>query len=95
MARPSKQGVDYFPLDVYLCKKFKFIEMKHGLAGFAITIKLYQYIYSLGYYADWDEDTCVLFADEIGQIGISWKKWWKSARKGKYSIEACMNNMAS
>lgn len=65
MARPSKQGVDYFPLDVYLCKKFKFIEMKHGLAGFAITIKLYQYIYSLGYYADWDEDTCVLFADEI------------------------------
>ena len=70
-------------------QKFKFIEMKYGLAGFAITIKLYQYIYSLGYYADWDEYV-YFFADEIKAIGIV-EEVVESAWKGKYSIEACMN----
>ncbi|UNC91669.1 DUF4373 domain-containing protein [Candidatus Contubernalis alkaliaceticus] len=65
MARPNKQGLDYFPLDVHLCKKFKFIEMKYGIAGFSIVVKLYQYIYANGYYVDWDDDTCLLFSDDI------------------------------
>lgn len=64
MARPYKQGVDYFPLDVYLDDKFKFIEIKFNLAGFAIVIKLLQKIYSCGYWYRWTDDEILLFADE-------------------------------
>ena len=64
MARPTKQGVDYFPLDVHLDDKFKFIEIKYGLEGFALLIKLFQKIYSYGYWYKWTEDEALLFADE-------------------------------
>jgi DnaD/phage-associated family protein len=65
MARPNKQGVDYFPLDVHLDDKFKFIEIKYKLEGFATIIKLMQKIYSYGYWYKWTEDEALLFADEI------------------------------
>lgn len=65
MARPNKQGVDYFPLDVHLDDKFKFIEIKYKLEGFAVVIKLLQKIYSYGYWYKWTEDVSYLFADEI------------------------------
>lgn len=65
MARPTKQGIDYFPLDVHLDDKFKFIEIKYDLEGFAIIIKLLQKIYSVGYWYKWTEDESLLFADEI------------------------------
>ena len=64
MARPNKQGVDYFPLDVHLDDKFKFIEIKYGLEGFALLIKLFQKIYAYGYWYRWTEDEALLFADE-------------------------------
>lgn len=64
MARPTKQGVDYFPLDVHLDNKFKFIEIKHGVEGFGIVIKMLQNIYSQGYWASWGEDEQLLFASE-------------------------------
>jgi hypothetical protein len=65
MARPNKQGVDYFPLDVHLDDKFKFIEIKFKLEGFATIIKLVQKIYSYGYWYKWTDDEALLFADEI------------------------------
>ena len=64
MARPIKQGVDYFPLDIYLDDKFKFIEIKYKLEGFGIIVKLFQRIYSCGYWCSWGEDEAMLFADE-------------------------------
>lgn len=64
MARPTKQGVDYFPLDVYLDDKFKFIQIKYKLEGFAILIKLFQKVYSYGYWYMWTEDEALIFADE-------------------------------
>jgi hypothetical protein len=64
MARPLKQGVDYFAMDVHLDNKFKFLEIKFGLEGFAVVVKLLQYIYSNGYWASWDEDSMLIFADE-------------------------------
>lgn len=64
MARPTKQGVDYFPLDIHLDDKFKFIEIKYKLEGFAILIKLLQKIYSYGYWYNWTEDEIMIFADE-------------------------------
>lgn len=65
MARPTKQGVDYFPLDVHLDNKFKFIEIKYGLKGFGVVVKMMQNIYSQGYWAAWGEDEQLLFASEI------------------------------
>lgn len=65
MARPTKQGVDYFPLDVHLDDKFKFIEIKYKLEGFAVLVKLLQKIYSCGYWYKWTEDEALLFSDEI------------------------------
>ena len=64
MARPTKQGVDYFPLDVYLDDKFKFIQIKYKLEGFAILIKLFQKVYSYGYWYIWTEDEALIFVDE-------------------------------
>lgn len=65
MARPKKEGLDYFPLDVYLDDKFKFIEIKYKLEGFAIVIKLLQKIYANSYFTSWGEDEELLFADEV------------------------------
>ncbi|WP_422487122.1 DUF4373 domain-containing protein [Gudongella sp. DL1XJH-153] len=64
MARPNKQGVDYFPMDVYMDDKFKFIEVKYKLEGFAILIKLFQKIYSSGFWCRWTNDELILFSDE-------------------------------
>ena len=65
MARVTKQGVDYFPMDVYTDDKFKFIEIKFKLEGFAVIIKLFQRIYAQGYWCYWGEDEVLIFAHEI------------------------------
>jgi hypothetical protein len=63
MARPVKENLDYFPLDVHTDEKIEMIEAKYGLKGFAIIIKLYQTIYGgHGYYCDWSENAAFLFA---------------------------------
>jgi hypothetical protein len=56
MARPKKQGLEYFPLDVTMDDKVQLIEAKHGIIGFGILIKMYQKIYSEGYYYSWEEE---------------------------------------
>lgn len=66
MARPNKQGIDYFSLDVVLDDKFELFEAEHGLKGFAFLIKLFQKIYeSNGYFYSWTEDEQLLFAKRI------------------------------
>lgn len=65
MARPLKEGLNYFPLDVELDDKFELVEAEHGLIGFAITIKLLQKIYKEGYYYKWTEREQLLFARRI------------------------------
>ena len=70
MARPPKKAIDYFPLDCSLDDSIKFIEAKHGMAGFGVLIKLWSKIYSSeGYYCRWDEKTKYLFCKETG-VGI-------------------------
>ena len=46
MARPMKDGVDYFPLDVNVDKKFRLVEAKFGIVGFGVIVKLFQLIYA-------------------------------------------------
>ena len=65
MARPIKDGVAYFPLNVSTDtdKKFRIIEAKFGIVGFGIIIKLFQQIYGdNGYFYKWDEDSAIIFS---------------------------------
>ncbi len=67
MARPIKASLDYFPLDTVLDKKFEIIEARYGIKGFAVIVKLFQYIYGgEGYYCEWCEDVLLVFAKKIG-----------------------------
>lgn len=66
MARPIKEGLDYFPLNVVLNSKFEIIEARFGIKGFVI-VKLFQHVYGTkGYYCEWDEDMLFVFAKRIG-----------------------------
>lgn len=67
MARPIKNGVDYFPLDTVLDTKFELIEAEFGLTGFAIVVKLFQKIYGeQGYYCEWTNEVALLFSHKCG-----------------------------
>ncbi|EKF50674.1 phage replisome organizer protein [Lactococcus garvieae] len=69
MARPLKQGLDYFPLDVNFLKDIKVRKIKRacGPATVEVLLCLLGNIYrDTGYYFGWDEDTMFLVADEVG-----------------------------
>ena len=67
MARPTRAGLDYFPLDVHMDDKVNLIEAQYGLTGFAVVIKLWQQIYAdKGYYTEWGEQNELLFAGKNG-----------------------------
>ena len=63
MARPEKEGLDYFPLDVDMDQddKVRLVEAEHGVIGFAIIVKLLMKIYKEGYHYDWGETQQLLF----------------------------------
>lgn len=65
MARPIKQGLEYFPLDVVMDDKVALIEAEHGIVGFGLLIKLFQKIYSEGYYYTWTEKEQLLFSKRV------------------------------
>ncbi len=67
MARIRKTGAEYFPMDVHSDERIRLIEAEFGLCGFAVIVKLWQKIYSeKGYYADFGDDSRLLFAKELG-----------------------------
>lgn len=68
MARPPKQGLDYFPLDVDFDRddKVELIEAEFGERGFAILIKLIARVYKMrGYYLEWNEENRLLFGSRV------------------------------
>lgn len=65
MARPTKIGLDYFPLDVIVDDDILLLEAEHDLIGFSILIKLWQKIYGSGYFIEWKDDNVLLFAKSI------------------------------
>ena len=66
MARPQKDGVDYFSLDCQMDDEIKYIEAEFGLDGFAMIIKLWQKIYGdKGYYCTFTRTVKLMFADSI------------------------------
>lgn len=66
-----KCGLKTFPLSVDLDDSVKLVEAEFGVKGFAIVIKLYQAIYSRGYYMKWDIDAQLLFIRDycLSEIG--------------------------
>ena len=72
MARPLKEGLDYFSLDCYMDSKMKLIQAEYGLKGFAIVVKLWQMIYrEHGYYSEWNDEKALLFAyEECSDCGV-------------------------
>jgi hypothetical protein len=67
MARPTKMGIEYFPLDVDIDQddKIMLIEAAHGIAGFGIVIKLLMKIYKEGYFYEWTEKEQLLFSGRV------------------------------
>ena len=70
MARPQKEGLDYFSLDINMFTeqddKTYMLYAKYGLEGLAIIIKLLQRIYGdKGYYKIWGEREAFLFSKQI------------------------------
>lgn len=68
MARPIKEGLDYFPIDVDMDydDKVQVIEGLYGSAGFATIIKVLMKIYSNGYFYQFGEQEQILLAKRIG-----------------------------
>jgi hypothetical protein len=65
MARPTKAGLEYFPLDCDMDDKVKLIDAKFGVSGFGILIKIWQIIYDNGYYTKWTERELLLYKNRI------------------------------
>lgn len=67
LARPKKDGLEYFPLDVAAGKddELELVESEHGLVGFAIFIKLLQSIYKSGYYLEWTKKEQLIFSKRV------------------------------
>lgn len=69
MARPIKQGLDYFPLDVGFLQdvKIRRIMRACGIQSIPVLISLLANIYrNDGYFLRWDSDMSFLIADELG-----------------------------
>lgn len=65
MARPQKDGLDYFPLDVEMDDEVKLVDAKFGVAGFGVLVKIWQIIYDNGYYIKWTEKELLLYKNRI------------------------------
>lgn len=71
MARPQKEGLEYFPIDVTMFTptddKTYYIEAKYGMEGVGLLIKLFQLIYgNNGYYRKWSDKETLIFAKQTG-----------------------------
>lgn len=69
MARPLKDGIDYFPFDVDFLqdKKIRLIKGEYGSKGVLVVIQLLCSIYKEnGYFSTCDSDDCILVADAVG-----------------------------
>lgn len=67
MARPLKDGLDYFYIDVAMDDKFCLVEADFGITGFGILVRLLQSIYGqAGYYIEWNDRTQRIFSSRIG-----------------------------
>ena len=67
MSRPTKEGLEYFPLVTKYEDKVELIVAEFGAAGLGILTSIWQKIYANGYYAPWDSDVLMLFARQVNE----------------------------
>ncbi len=66
MGRIATKGLTYFPLDTSWETAVKLVKAKYGtLEGVGFLSEIWASIYRENYYRKWDEETELLFADEI------------------------------
>lgn len=67
MARPRKQGLDYFPFDIdfFSDKKIKILKARYGADGTTLYIYLLCEIYKNGYYLKFDKDYEYIISDDL------------------------------
>ena len=71
MARPIKQGIDYFPLDCQFDPKTEMYLVETESNGLSVLITLWQLIYAHeGYYINVDEDLHLLVKKRVN-VGIN------------------------
>lgn len=68
MARPHREGLEYFPIDVDIDQDDKLVVpiAKHGMLGFGVIVKLMMEIYKNGYHYPWTEKELYVFSFKIG-----------------------------
>jgi hypothetical protein len=80
MSRPTKQGVDYFPVDVQFDDKIEILIADKGAEGLGILITIWQLIYqNEGYYIKDSEDLCLLIRRRSMSVPEKIKELIKSA----------------
>lgn len=69
MARPTKNGLEYFPLDVDIDQDEKLIVViaKFGMRGFGVIVRLMMAIYKNGYYYHWTEKEQYIFSMKVAE----------------------------
>jgi hypothetical protein len=68
MARPKKEGLDYFPLDVafFADKKVRLVKGENGFIAPFVLVRLLTQIYEHGYYDHFCEESAILIAEDTG-----------------------------
>jgi uncharacterized phage protein (TIGR02220 family) len=69
VARPTKEGLEYFPLDTDIDQDEKVVVVvaKYGMRGFGILIRLMMEIYRKGYCCYWTEKEQYIFAMKLNE----------------------------
>lgn len=72
MARPKKQGLDYFPLNTDFFEDDKIVPVtgEFGLKGEIVAIKLLCAIYRNGYFIEWNERLRLKFLRDLPGVSI-------------------------
>lgn len=67
MARPRKEGLEYFSFDTdfFSDKKIKILKSRYGADGITLYLYLLCEIYKVGYYIKVDEDYEYIFSDDL------------------------------
>ena len=69
MARPFKDGLEYFPLDTtfFMDDKIRLLKSEFGIAGIIVYVYLLCEIYrDEGYYKNLNDDVAMLMAESLG-----------------------------
>lgn len=67
MARPTKEGLDYFPIDIDIDQDDKLVVpiAKYGMLGLGVIVKLMMEVYRNGYFYNWGKREHYVFANKV------------------------------